>query len=89
MTTLEKVLEEVKRLAPDERQRLREMLDTLPDADEAEMRRREAEFERRLLEKGLTVKLPLPASSAMPFEEYEPIKVQGKPVSETIIEERR
>jgi hypothetical protein len=86
------VLEDVKRLAPDGRQRLRAMLDSLPntvEADEAELRRREAEFERRLLEKGIVTRIPPPITDSSSYEDWEPIEIEGKPLSETIIEERR
>lgn len=89
---LEKIVEEIKALTPEQRQILRDMLDTLPQSSETpeeEMRRREDEFCRHLYEKGILAKIPLDNIEHLPFEDYVPIKIEGKPLSETIIEERR
>jgi hypothetical protein len=48
---------------------------------------REAEVERLLLAKGLLTKIPSGFDDE--GDDFEPIEVVGKPVSETIIEERR
>ena len=47
----------------------------------------EAEVERLLLAKGLLKKIPVGFDDE--GDDFEPIEVVGKPVSETIIEERR
>ena len=48
----------------------------------------EAEFKQQLLKSGLMTSLPTPAdpSSRPPFE---PLMIEGEPLSETIIRERR
>ncbi|HEY7546297.1 MAG TPA: hypothetical protein VID27_15510 [Blastocatellia bacterium] len=47
----------------------------------------EAEFEQRLLAKGIISEIP---SGAVDHEEdFDPIEVTGQPLSETILEERR
>lgn len=89
---LEKIVEEIKALTPEQRQILRDMLDTLPQSNETpeeEMRQREDELLRRLHEKGILAKIPLPITDPRPFDDWKPIEIKGKPLSETIIEERR
>lgn len=83
--TIKKVLEEIKRLQPDElyevERAVRELLE--PGASETD---REAAL--RVLEtSGLvrTVKRPPMAGGT----QRPPVPIQGKPLSETIIEERR
>ena len=46
------------------------------------------DFERRLLAKGVITEIPprLPDNDVR--KDFQPVKVEGKPVSETIIEER-
>jgi len=85
--TLDKVWEEVKALSPDEQRQLREQLDGLlgsPPAQSAE-----EELQRRLLEAGLLSEIKPRGMDAESYRRYTPVEVKGKPVSETIIEERR
>ena len=85
--TLDKVLEEVKALTPDEQQKLRGLLDKL--LEEAPSLSPQEEIEHRLLEAGLLSEIKPPITDFTPYRNRKPIKVKGKPVSETIIEERR
>jgi hypothetical protein len=89
MTTanLDRVIEEVKALTPDEQKQLREMLDALMAKSAPPMT--EDEFERRLLEKGIISRIPPPITDLTPYRDRKLIEVKGKPLSETIIEERR
>ena len=48
----------------------------------------EQDFKRQLLEKGLMSALPVPVDPAM-RRDFEPIKLEGEPLSESIIRERR
>ena len=48
----------------------------------------EAEFKQRLLEAGLMTSLPTP-SDATARPAWQPIEIEGEPLSETIIRERR
>lgn len=50
---------------------------------------REDEFERYLLAKGLINQIPARDEIDEEFDAFEPIKVHGEPLSETIIRERR
>jgi hypothetical protein len=88
---LEKIVDEINALTPEQRQRLREMLDNAPSGEtpEEELRRRKDVFYQHLYEKGIIAKIPLPIVDPKPFDEWKPIKIGGKPLSEIIIEERR
>ena len=48
----------------------------------------EAEFKRQLLASGLMSSLPLPRDTT-PRPEFQPVLIEGEPLSETIIRERR
>lgn len=89
MTTsnLDRLIEEVKALTPDEQSSLRDMLDELASTSAPQMT--EEEFEQRLLEKGIISRIPSPITDLTPYQNRKLIEVKGKPLSETIIEERR
>ena len=82
---LDRVFEEVRSLTPEEQQELGEMLKRL--LEESRVPSLE-EVSRRLAEQGLIAEKRHPLS-VEEFESYTPISVQGKPVSQTLIEERR
>jgi len=86
--TLDKVIEEVKTLPPEELQQVREVVDSLlNEAPRPQMT--EDEFARHLAAKGI---ISLPDASedeADDDDNWEPVEVTGKPLSEMIIEERR
>lgn len=77
---LEKVIEQVRALSPSERDELRAWMDGAPSGVTPE-----DEFARKLLEGG--VGQPRPAGPRSPNPE--PIRVEGRPLSEELIEERR
>lgn len=88
--TLDKIKEEMLRLPPEELQEVRELADSLL-SEPSRPQMTEDEFARYLAARGV-VSLPEPASRAAAeaeFEDYEPITVEGQPLSEMIIEERR
>jgi hypothetical protein len=82
--TLDRVIEEVKALPQDEIKQLRNVLDEL-----LESKSKEEEVERLLLEAGLIGEIKKPKRSVGASRKYKPIKVKGRPISETLIEERR
>jgi hypothetical protein len=86
MPTLEKILEEIKSLTPEEQAKVRELLDSLPLQEKATPSREE--YEKYLLAKGVISHIP---SRKIPPErrDFKPIEVEGEPLSETIIRERR
>ena len=82
--TLGHLLEEVAALTPEERRQLRDAIDV--SLGESTL---EADVERALLDAGLLGELgPTPDRSSA-YRECEPIVIRGRPVSETIIEDRR
>lgn len=97
--TVEQVLEEVKALTPEERQRVRAALDSAiaeqnpaSPLGEEETLRRENLLEQRLRAAGLLEEMPLDEDGdpgAIEPEEFQPVTVVGEPVSETIMRERR
>ena len=88
MTTsnLDQVIEKVKALTPDEQRKLRELLDAMlvPSAP----RMIEDEFEQHLLAKGIISEIPPRIIDPVFEQNRKPIEIEGKPVSEIIIEER-
>jgi hypothetical protein len=87
VTVLRRMLDEVKRLTPDEQRQLREAIDRLllsssePPTEE--------QFEQELIEAGILDTVPPPAGAGKPFPTEKPVEVKGKPLSETIVEDRR
>lgn len=85
-TTVEKIIEQVRSLPPDEQRHIVEQLNaivpSLPGDEEIEER-----VERQLAAEGL-ISLPEPSENGID-DDWEPIEVQGQPLSEMIIEERR
>jgi hypothetical protein len=80
------IVNRIKKLSPGEQQELRAALESLfPSAPSLT----EEEFHRRLAAEG-RLSIPLPeARSRAARRPFKPVTVKGKPISETIIEERR
>ena len=83
----ESVLEAVGAFTPEQRRKLREALDSGPGAPSD--REKAEELDRRLLAEGLISSIPPPITDPTPYREWKPIPIEGKPLSQTIIEERR
>ena len=49
----------------------------------------EDQLDQLLLEAGVISEIPPPITDFTPYENRQPIEVKGKPISETIIEERQ
>jgi hypothetical protein len=77
----QRLAEEVKGLAPEEQAELRKALEKLL----------QEEVSRRLLAKGLITHIPPSPTAAdiARYESWKPVEIEGKPLSETIIEDRR
>lgn len=85
----QEIIREIRRLPLIEQKRIYESLSqTLSLDKKSESELLEDEVERRLLAKGIISQIP-PRLPDDEEETFEPIKVSGKPLSETIIEERR
>jgi hypothetical protein len=85
--TLDKIIEEAKALTPEELQQLRATVDSLL-AETAQPLMTEDEFAQHLAAKGI-ISLPESAEEDEGEDDWEPVEVTGKPLSEMIIEERR
>jgi hypothetical protein len=94
---LEKVIEEVKALAPDEQRKVKDLIESLlrdsgKSADSNAQTTKPAPeelFEQKLLEAGIISEIPKRLPTPESLRDFKPVAVKGKPVSETIIEERR
>ncbi|MBI3650615.1 MAG: hypothetical protein HY231_06155 [Acidobacteria bacterium] len=82
---LDKVIEEVKALPHEEIRQLRSVLDEMLENKAKE----EKEVEKLMLEAGLITEVKKPKRNVEALRTYKPVKVKGKPVSETLLEERR
>ncbi len=87
VTTLCRILDDVKRLTPDEQRQLREAIDRLLSPASAPPT--EEQFERELLESGVLDEAPSLPGAGAAISECIPLDLKGKPLSETIIEVRR
>ena len=83
--TLDRIVEEIKTLSPDEWRQLRKMLDAMMVPAEEEDKRKT--LHQALRAAALITQVRQPRATDTPHRRR--IEVQGKPVSETIIEERR
>ena len=86
----QELLAEIRKLPPEEQRRLRDALASEADGQEPRSQQpiSEDEVEQILLAKGIISEIPKRVIDDEE-ESYEPIEVPGKPLSETIIEERR
>ena len=89
-TSLEKVIEELKALTPAEQHKVRELIDSLLETpvEAPEALSLEDRLEQRLLERGVISEIPKRLPDPEQYRDFKPVEVKGKPVSETIIEER-
>jgi hypothetical protein len=82
---VDRVLEEMRSLTAAEREELRTRLDRWPQSSQSS----EDDLDQRLLNAGVINQVPAPPTDLAPYHRWRPIVVKGKPLSETIIEERR
>jgi hypothetical protein len=93
--TLDKIKEEVKTLGADELHQVRDLVDSLlsePDGSRVNEDELEDAFERELAAEGFISPVrPLTATDeeVRQYRAYKPITVEGQPLSEMIVEERR
>ncbi|HZO90160.1 MAG TPA: hypothetical protein VFB38_17665 [Chthonomonadaceae bacterium] len=84
--TLDKVVEELKGLSPEEQRQVRDLLDawlSVPASSAGEQALAQA-----LLKAGLLSHIPPPITDLTPYPNRTPIPVRGKLVSETLVEEQ-
>ncbi len=84
---MDKVVRDLKTLTVEEQQQVRDLLNSwlsAPIASEAEQ-----QLAQELLKAGLLTRIPPPVTDLSPYQNRVPISVQGRPVSETLLEDRR
>jgi hypothetical protein len=86
-TVLDHLIKEIQELDPTERAELRRRLDSMPiePTDVAKLH----ELDRRLFQEGLLSRINPVDESVEEPDMWQPIAVSGKPLSETLVEERR
>ncbi len=86
--SVNEVLDAVRALSPEERAQVRALLDSLQSVPVPQMT--EDQFKQYLAAKGfITLPEPMTEEDHAEEDEWEPIEVQGTPLSQMIIEERR
>jgi hypothetical protein len=85
--TLDKIKEEMKVLAPEELQQVRELADSLLSGP-PKPKMTEDEFERYLAAKGI-ISLPEESAEGDDDDDWEPVEFTGQPLSEMLVEDRR
>lgn len=86
---LEKVLQDVQALSPEEQQQVRQRLEEIHAATKPSTHATEETFRQRLIHAGLLRTMTQHGAEQVPSQRYKRVKIQGKPLSETIIKERR
>ena len=89
------ILGEIRKMTLNEaREIVEQLINYLREQEKAklameEIEAREDEFERYLLAKGVISQIPTRDETDEEFDAFEPLAVEGEPLSETIIRERR
>ena len=86
--TVEQIVSEVKMLSAEDLRKVRNAVDSILETKETKPPMTEEEFAQYLYEKGVIGKPPPPLTDFSRYENYKPVRVEGEPVSETIIKER-
>ena len=89
---VDEIIQQVKLLPPSELNELRQVLETIMETATAEKPGRlmtEHEFEQQMESRGFLRRVLPPVTDLAPNQNYQPVKAQGQPFSEMIIEERR
>lgn len=84
---LDRVFEEVKTLTPHEQKSLRDLVDDLLAKSAPQITA--DEVEQHLLAKGIISRIPPRVRDTSVYANRKPVEIEGKPVSEIIVEERR
>lgn len=86
--TTEQIGNKIKQLSAEDLPKVSAFVDSLLENKTEKPQMTEDEFEQYLYEKGVIGKPPPPITDFSRYENYTPVKVEGEPVSETIIRER-
>lgn len=86
------IIQQIRTLPPNELSELRQALASAIEQGTFETQApsmTEDEFEQEMESKGFLRRALPPVTDLSPYENYHPVKVQGQPLSEMIVEERR
>jgi hypothetical protein len=88
---LQRILQEIRDLPPNDRDRLRHALDepAAPRNPAPTDAADDVEYQERLARAGLVGRVRPRLRDQQAFESYDPIPIVGKPLSEIVVEERR
>ena len=91
-TQFDQLLAQIDRLSADDQRKLQQVLaERLVNGQQPPQNATmtEDEFEQHLLNIGLLSYVPPPITDFTPFENREPVKIQGPPLSRSIVADRR
>ena len=89
------VLNEIQKMPPAEQRQVAEQLTNQlrgqenGELGEEELERREREFEQKMFEEGFFANVATRDETDEEFDEFELLEIEGEPLSETIVRERR
>ena len=83
----DEVVERVKALTPAEQWRLRDVLEVMLETPQSPAMTEE-EFEREMAREGVMA-VPPPITDLSQYARRQPVAIEGEPLSETILRERR
>jgi hypothetical protein len=87
MITAQEIINTVQRLPLSEQEKVLEVLQSEINLPKSPIS--EEEVQRILFERGVIGNIPNAADYTDADDDFEPIEIKGKPLSETVIEERR
>ncbi|MEX0713258.1 MAG: hypothetical protein WD278_12965 [Pirellulales bacterium] len=89
-TDIERLIQEIQALPVEDRTRVRKALEggSAPLRPQSQLAP-EPDLQKRLIDAGLLKEFKRPLRDAEAFKSRKPVSIEGKPLSETIIEERR
>lgn len=89
-TDVERLIQQIQALPPEDQTRVRRALEV--ESEQLPMkndRSATVELQKRLIAAGMLKELKQPRRDVEVFNRRKPVDIEGKPLSETIIEERR
>jgi hypothetical protein len=82
-----KILQDIETLSDDERQELLRLLSNGSGRESGLTK--EEQLQRQLVAEGLVSHIPARKKDIERYRNWQPVTIQGKPLSQTIVEERR
>ncbi len=88
--TVEQISGDVLSLSVDDLRKVRKLVDSLLERkDDPQPTMSEEEFEKQMAEEGFITEYKPPITDFSRYDNYKPVTVEGGPISEMIIRERR